>query len=135
MKWIPIIIISTPKILLITHLATKIPTIIKIQINFSTNILKTYLILVLHQISTSHPLFQDISRSCGSKISHGSDACGSTSVGSSARPMGREVAKKRVKRKARKLPWRWWTMSGLNSNNSRRKSLNDWTRFCKSCVC
>jgi len=42
--------------------------------------------------------------------------------------MGREAAKKRVKRKARKLPWRWWTTSGLNSNNSRRKSLNDWTR-------
>jgi len=42
-KWIPIITTSTPKIILITHLTTKIPTIIKIQINFSTNILKTYL--------------------------------------------------------------------------------------------
>jgi hypothetical protein len=56
-KWIPIII-STPKILLIIPTIIKIPIIIKTQINFPTNILKTYLILVLHQISTSHPLFQ-----------------------------------------------------------------------------
>jgi len=42
--------------------------------------------------------------------------------------MGREAAKKRLKRKARKLSWRWWIRTGLNSNNSRRKSLNDWTR-------
>ena len=60
-KWIPIITTSTPKIILITYLTTKIP-IIKIQINFSTNVLKTYLktfiILVLHQISISHPLLQ-----------------------------------------------------------------------------
>jgi len=63
----------------------------------------------------------------GSKRSHESDARGSNSVGSSARPMGREAVKKRVKRKVRKLPRRWWTTSGLNSNNSRRKNLNDWT--------
>jgi len=37
-QWIPIIIISTPKVFLITYLTTKIPTIIKIQINFPTNV-------------------------------------------------------------------------------------------------
>ena len=48
----------------------------------------------------------------GSKRSH------EDSVGSSARPMGRETAKKKVKRKARTLlPWRRWKRSGLNSKN------------------
>ncbi|CAJ2671008.1 unnamed protein product [Trifolium pratense] len=39
------------------------------------------------------------SGSSGSKRSHESDACGSNSVGSSARPMGREAAKKKGKKK------------------------------------
>ena len=50
------------------------------------------------------------SGSSGSKRSH------EDSVGSSARPMGREAAKKKVKRKARML-WRRWKRSGLNSKN------------------
>jgi len=41
------------------------------------------------------------SGSSGSKRSHDSDACGSNSVGSSARPMGREASKKRVKSKSK----------------------------------
>jgi len=41
------------------------------------------------------------SRSSGSKRSHESDACGSNSVGSSARPMGREAAKKMGKKKSK----------------------------------
>ncbi|RHN78829.1 hypothetical protein MtrunA17_Chr1g0170191 [Medicago truncatula] len=65
------------------------------------------------------------SGSSGSKRSHDGDACGSNSVGSSARPIGREAAKRKVKRKARTLPWRRWKRSGLNSNNSRSKSLNN----------
>ncbi|CAJ2667794.1 unnamed protein product [Trifolium pratense] len=56
------------------------------------------------------------SGSSGSKRSHESDACGSNSVGSSARPMGREAARKKGKKKARK-PRRWWKKNGLNSNN------------------
>ena len=39
------------------------------------------------------------SGSSGFKRSHGSDACGSNSVGSSARLMGREAAKKKGKKK------------------------------------
>jgi hypothetical protein len=58
------------------------------------------------------------SGSSGSKRSH------EDSVGSSARPMGREVAKKKVKRKARR-PWRRWKRSGLNSKKSRCKRLNN----------
>ncbi|PNX57732.1 ribosomal protein [Trifolium pratense] len=42
------------------------------------------------------------SGSSGSRRSHKSDACGSNSVGSSARLMGRETAKKKGKKKARK---------------------------------
>jgi len=53
--------------------------------------------------------------SSGSKRSH------EDSVGSSARPMDREAAKKKVKRKARMLPWR----SRLNSKKSRCKKLNN----------
>jgi len=41
------------------------------------------------------------SRSSGSKRSHDSDACGSNYVGSSARPMGREAAKKKGKKKSK----------------------------------
>ncbi|CAJ2670522.1 unnamed protein product [Trifolium pratense] len=40
------------------------------------------------------------SGSSGSKRSHESDACGSNSVGSSARPIGRDAAKKKGKKKA-----------------------------------
>ena len=65
------------------------------------------------------------SGSSGSKRSHDSDAFGSNSIGSSACPMGREAAKKKVKRKARTLPWSRWKRSGLNSNNLRSKSLNN----------
>ncbi|XP_024634598.1 uncharacterized protein [Medicago truncatula] len=43
------------------------------------------------------------SGSSGSKRSHESDACGSNFVGSSARPMGREAAKKKGKKKSREL--------------------------------
>ncbi|AET03179.1 hypothetical protein MTR_8g065640 [Medicago truncatula] len=48
------------------------------------------------------------SRSSGSKRSH------ENSVGSSARPMNREAAKKK---EARTLSWRRWKRSGLNSKN------------------
>jgi len=65
------------------------------------------------------------SGSSGSKRSHDTDVCGSNSIGSSARPMGREAAKKKVKRKARTLPCRRWKKSRLNSNNSRCKRLNN----------
>ncbi|KEH33886.1 hypothetical protein MtrunA17_Chr3g0099681 [Medicago truncatula] len=41
------------------------------------------------------------SRSSGSKRSHKSDACGSNYVGSSARPMGREAAKNKGKKKSK----------------------------------
>ncbi|CAJ2661660.1 unnamed protein product [Trifolium pratense] len=41
------------------------------------------------------------SGSSGSNRSHESDACGSNSVGSSARPMGREAAKKKGKKKSK----------------------------------
>lgn len=41
------------------------------------------------------------SGSSGSKRSHESDACGSNSVGSSARPIGREAAKKMGKKKSK----------------------------------
>jgi hypothetical protein len=41
------------------------------------------------------------SGSSESKRSHESDACGSNSVGSSARPMGREAAKKKGKKKSK----------------------------------
>ena len=41
------------------------------------------------------------SGSSGSKRSHDSDACGSNSVGSSARSMGREATKKRGKKKSK----------------------------------
>ncbi|KEH15683.1 hypothetical protein MTR_0658s0020 [Medicago truncatula] len=51
------------------------------------------------------------SKSSGSKRSH------EDSVGSSARQMGGEAAKKKVKRKAGTLPWRRWKRSGLNSKN------------------
>jgi len=57
--------------------------------------------------------------SSGSKRSH------EDFVRSSARPMGREAAKKKVKRKARTLPWRRWKRSGLNSKKSRCKRLNN----------
>ncbi|GAA0140146.1 hypothetical protein LIER_01552 [Lithospermum erythrorhizon] len=43
------------------------------------------------------------SGSSGSKRSHESDACDSNSVGSSARPMRREAAKKKGKRKEKEL--------------------------------
>jgi len=39
--------------------------------------------------------------------------------------MGREAAKKKVKRKARRLPWRWWKRSRFNSKKSRSKRLNN----------
>jgi len=51
------------------------------------------------------------SGSSGSKRSH------EDSVGSSAHPMGREAAKKKVKRKARTIPWRRWKRSGFKSKN------------------
>jgi len=59
------------------------------------------------------------SGSCGYKRSH------KDFVGSSARPMGREAAKKKEKRQARTLPWRRWKRSGFNSKKSRCKRLND----------
>ncbi|ONK61534.1 uncharacterized protein A4U43_C08F30960 [Asparagus officinalis] len=68
------------------------------------------------------------SGSSGSKRAHESDASDSNSVGSSARPIGRDAAKKRVKRKARAQPWNRSMKSGQNSNNLRSKSWNDWTK-------
>jgi len=44
------------------------------------------------------------SGSSESNRSHDSDACDSNSIGYSARPMGREAAKKKGKKKSRKLP-------------------------------
>ena len=56
---------------------------------------------------------------------YGSQVGGNIGSGTSARPMGREAAKKRVKRKARRLPWRRWKRSGFNSKKSRSKRLNN----------
>ncbi|XP_057431614.1 glutathione S-transferase T3-like [Lotus japonicus] len=53
------------------------------------------------------------SASSGSKRSHDSDACGSTSIGSIPRPIGREAAKRKNKKKSREAPleedkgWGW----------------------------
>jgi len=68
------------------------------------------------------------SRSSGSKRAHESDASDSISLGSRARQMGRDAAEKRVKRKARAQPWNQSMKSGMNSNNIRRKSWNDWKK-------
>ena len=68
------------------------------------------------------------SGSSGSKRAHESDASDSNSVGSSARPMGRDAAKKKVRKKAMAQPWNRSMKSGMNSNNLRRTSWNDWTK-------
>ncbi|XP_013617288.1 PREDICTED: glutathione S-transferase T3-like [Brassica oleracea var. oleracea] len=73
------------------------------------------------------------STSSGSKRSRESDAndsnsVGSNSAGSSARPMGIETAKKKAKRKAKAQLWKPSMKSGMNTNNSKRKNWNDWTK-------
>uniref|UniRef100_A0A0D3CCD4 No apical meristem-associated C-terminal domain-containing protein n=1 Tax=Brassica oleracea var. oleracea TaxID=109376 RepID=A0A0D3CCD4_BRAOL len=69
------------------------------------------------------------SGSSGSKRVHESDASDSNSVGSSARPMGRDAAKKKLKRKVRVQLWKWSMKILLNSNKSRRKSWNAWKKI------
>ncbi|KAL9308180.1 putative glutathione transferase [Arabidopsis thaliana] len=66
--------------------------------------------------------------SSGSKRAHESDASDSNSVGSSARPMGRDAAKKKAKKKVKAQPWKWSTKSGMNLNNSRHKSWIGWKK-------
>jgi hypothetical protein len=69
------------------------------------------------------------SGSSGSKRAHESDVSDSNSVGSSARPMGRDAAKKKVRKKSMAQPWNRSMKSGMNSNNLRRTSWNDWTKY------
>ncbi|KFK24477.1 hypothetical protein AALP_AAs49824U000200 [Arabis alpina] len=57
------------------------------------------------------------SGSSGSKRAHDSDASDSNSVGPIARPMGRDAAKKRVKRKVKTQLWKQWMKTGTNTNN------------------
>jgi len=66
--------------------------------------------------------------SSGSKRGHESDASDSNSVGSSARPMGRDAAKKKAKKKVKAQPWKWSTKSGMNLNNSKHKSWIGWKK-------
>ncbi|XP_056843829.1 uncharacterized protein LOC108820186 [Raphanus sativus] len=68
------------------------------------------------------------SRSSGSKRAHENDASDSNSVGSSARPMEKDAAKKKLKRKVRVQFWKWSIKILLNLNKSRRRSWNGWKK-------
>ena len=63
------------------------------------------------------------SGSSGSKRAHNPNASDSNSVGSSARPMGRDASKKKVKKKVRVMhAWKSLMKSEMISSNWKRKS-------------